>query len=146
MIRYEGLFFETAATSLIHLLEENPLPIKAAQILHCTFKYHPNEKEIFNDIVGKEFEIELIDYACNGENSDFEIVLPKQLENYYINYDPSTNSLIAPHITVFLPFNAISVNTTNLEFQSLSKPVKVIGNFGYCIEENNREIISFLPL
>lgn len=43
-------------TDLIHSLESTQLE-NVNDELHCTFKYHPSENEIFDDIVGKTFEV-----------------------------------------------------------------------------------------
>ena len=77
MIVYEGLFFRD--NELIRSLEKNKLP-KIYKVLHCTFKYKPSEKEIFYDLFGREFEIKLIGYGNDSNNSGCEIELPKGLE------------------------------------------------------------------
>ena len=50
-----------------------------------------------------------------------------------------------PHITVSLSNDAKGVNTKNLKFVPLEKPIKVIGTFGYWVKENNREFLSLEP-
>ena len=35
--------------------------------LHCTFKYHPTEKEIFNNLAGEYFDVYLIGYGNDGK-------------------------------------------------------------------------------
>ena len=54
MVSYEGIFFEADAEELIHSLETEKLA-KVNDEIHCTFKYHPNEEEIFDELVGKKF-------------------------------------------------------------------------------------------
>lgn len=83
MLSYEGIFFAKDTVELIHSLEGKKLS-KINDEIHLTFKYHPSGKEIFNDIVGKEFEILLIGYGNNGINSGFQIQLPNELIPYYI--------------------------------------------------------------
>lgn len=145
MLKYEGIFFEDDMCELIHSLETNRLPI-VNDIIHCTFKYHPSNDEIFNDIVGKEFELYITSYGNNGQNSGFEVVLPKELEKYYINYDnENPNILVNPHITASLAENAESKNTKNLRFKPLKKTIKLIGKFGYWFEEETKEYLSFEP-
>ena len=73
MLSYEGLFFGEEMVKLIHSLETNQLE-NVNDELHCTFKYHPSENEIFDDIVGKTFEVYLIGYANDGNNMDPSIV------------------------------------------------------------------------
>lgn len=80
MLSYEGIFFESDVVDLIHLLETKRLA-KVNDKLHCTFKYHPTADEIFNDIVGKTFEVYLIGYGNDGQNSGFEILFPDELKN-----------------------------------------------------------------
>lgn len=145
MLSYEGIFFEADMVDLIHSLETG----KLAQIndeIHCTFKYHPTTDEIFNEIVGKTFEIYLIGYGNDGQNSGFEILLPDDLKNYYINYDEQNpNVLKPPHITASLAEGAKASNTKNLSFKPLEKPIKLVGKFGYWIKGENEEYLSYEP-
>ena len=62
MLSYEGIFFEGETVDFIHSLETEQLPIINNEI-HCTFKYHPSESEIFDELVGKEIEVLLIGYG-----------------------------------------------------------------------------------
>lgn len=143
MLSYEGLFFDSKTVKLIHSLEKNPLANTNDEI-HCTFKYHPNDSEIFNNLVGKTFEIYLIGYANDGNNSGFEILLPQELMEYYINYDEQDSSLLKiPHITASLADGARAINTKNLKFNPLEIPVRIVGRFGYWIKENDKEYLSF---
>ena len=50
MLSYEGIFFEGETVDFIHSLETEQLPIINNEI-HCTFKYHPSESEIFDELV-----------------------------------------------------------------------------------------------
>lgn len=145
MLKYEGLFFEDDMFNLIKNLEENKLDV-INDILHCTFKYHPNSNEIFNDIVGKSFDIYLIGYGSNSQNSGFEILLPEELKKYYINYDEKNPTILkTPHITASIAKGAKAVNTKDLDFKPLKKPIKLTGKFGYWIEDEMQEYLSYNP-
>ena len=145
MLSYEGIFFEDDMVDIIHSLETETLT-KVNDKLHCTFKYHPTNDEIFNDIVGKTFEVLLIGYGNDGQNSGFEILLPEELKKYYINYDEQNpNILKVPHITASLAEGAKASNTKNLNFKPLEKPVKLVGRFGYWIKGENEEYLSYEP-
>ncbi len=114
-------FFETGMVELIHSLETPKLPIVNDEI-HCTFKYHPSDDEIFNDIVSKSFEVYLIGYGNDGMNSGFQLLLPNELIPYYINYDEQNPSVLKiPHITASLAEGAKASNTKNLKFVPLKK-------------------------
>ena len=92
LLSYEGIFFDEGTVKFIHSLESNHLEVVNDEI-HCTFKYHPTDDETFNEIVGQEFEIYLIGYGNDGQNSGFEILLPEELKKYYINFtDEDSNS------------------------------------------------------
>ena len=120
MLSYEGIFFDKDTEALIHSLETKTLD-EVNDELHCTFKYHPNAEEIFNDIVGKEFEIFLIGYANDGCNSGFQVSLSDELIPYYISYDEQNpNKLKVPHITASLAI-------------------------GYWLKDENGEYLSFSP-
>lgn len=138
MVSYQGIFFEKDMAELIHSQENDEI--------HCTFKYHPVDNEIFNEIVGEYFEVYLIGYGNDGQNSGFEISLPKDLKSYYINYDEDNPSVLkVPHITASLARNAKASNTKNLKFIPLEKPIKLVGRFGYWIKDENNEYISYEP-
>ena len=145
MVNYEGIFFDENVVKLIQTLEENKLT-NVNDELHCTFKYKPSNDEIFNELVGKEFEVYLIGYGNDGMNSGFEVLLPSELINYYINFDEqSSNKLKTPHITTSLAEVAMAANTKNLNFKKLQQPVKLIGKFGYWIKDEKGEYLSFEP-
>ena len=125
MISYEGLFFDDDVIQYLYELEEQSLGV-TNDILHCTFKYHPSDKEIFNEIAGKFFEIYLIGYGNDGKNSGFLVDLPDNLKKYYINYDEEMNEkLKVPHITISLAKGARAIDTKNLCFKKLKKPIKI---------------------
>ena len=145
MLSYEGIFFEADVAELIHSLETKKLA-KVNDEIHCTFKYHPNEEEIFNDIVGKSFEVFLIGYGNDGMNSGFQISLPEELMPYYINYEEQNPKVLkVPHITDSLSEEAKASNTNNLEFKPLEKPIRIVGKFGYWIKDENDEHLSYDP-
>lgn len=145
MLSYEGIFFLEDTINIIHSLEKEKLAV-INDNLHCTFKYHPSNNEIFNEIVGQEFEVYIIGYGNDGQNSGLEILLPEELREYYINFDEQNPKVLKkPHITASLSKDAKASNTKNLDFKLLETPVKVIGKFGYWIKEKNKEYLSFEP-
>ena len=145
MLSYEGIFFEEDMVNIIHSLEKEKLA-RVNDEIHCTFKYHPNNNEIFNEIVGQVFEVYLVGYGNDGQNSGFEILLPEELREYYINFDEQNPEVLkVPHITASLAEGAKASNTKNLDFKPLEKPIKLIGKFGYWIKDENNEYLSFEP-
>lgn len=145
MLSYEGIFFEEDMVNIIHSLEKEKLA-RVNDEIHCTFKYHPNNNEIFNEIVGQVFEVYLVGYGNDGQNSGFEILLPEELREYYINFDEQNPDVLkVPHITASLAEGAKASNTKNLDFKPLEKPIKLIGKFGYWIKDENNEYLSFEP-
>lgn len=143
MLSYEGIFFEKETVDFIHSLEKNCLSIVNDKI-HCTFKYHPLENEIFDELVGKEIEVLVVGYACDGKNSGFELKLPEEIMQYYINYDEQEPSkLKKPHITTSLSKGATASKTKDLNFIPLDSPYMIKGRFGYWIKEENNEYLSF---
>lgn len=143
MLKYEAIFLDEESVKLIHRLEENKLD-RVNDEIHLTLKYKPSDKEIFNDIIGQEFEMYLIGYGNDGNNSGFEIELSENLKPYYINYDEiNTNILKKPHITASLSEEAEAVNTKNLNFKKLPQKYTVKGRFGFWIEDDDKEYLSF---
>ena len=110
--------------------------------MHCTFKYLPSKEEIFNEIVGKEYEIEIVGYGYNNENSGFCILLPEELSKYYINKDKN-NMYVMPHITCSRIKEGESENTKDLVFEYFDKSIKVKCRFGFFIKEVKKSYISF---
>lgn len=137
-ILYEGLFFDSKTEELIHSLEKNRLSISNDRI-HCTFVYKPQKEKLFNNLVGKEFEITLVGYGNDGRNSGFEVRLPEELKNYFL--------LKKPHITASIAENALPKDTANLDFKPLDKPIKIVGRFGYWIKnfDNDQQYVYFKP-
>ncbi len=143
MIKYEAIFLDEESVKLIHKLEKNKLD-RVNDEIHLTLKYKPKDNEIFNDIIGKEFHMYLIGYGNDGMNSGFEIELSEELKPYYINYDEiNTTILKKPHITASLSNEAEAVNTKNLSFEKLPQKYTVKGRFGYWIEDDDKEYLSF---
>lgn len=143
MIVYEGVFFYDKNVQKILELEKEKLA-KRIEYIYITFKFKPNYEEIFNDIVGKFFEVEIIGYACDGKNSGFEIRVPQGLQKYYIHHEYNNrNKPIIPHITTSISLDSKPINTKDLNFISLENPVKVKGRVGYWINDNGEEYLSF---
>lgn len=143
MIKYEAIFLDKESIKLIHKLETNKLD-RINDEIHLTLKYKPNKNEIFNDIIGKEFTMYLIGYGNDGNNSGFEVELTKELKPYYINYDETNTSVLKkPHITASLSNDAEAVNTKKLNFHKLPHKYKIKGKFGYWIEEDDQEYLSY---
>lgn len=144
MVLYEGIFFDEETIELIHSLDNNKLE-RIYEDLHCTFKFMPKSDEIFNDIVGKSFELLIVGYGNDGKNSGFQVALPDKLLKYYKNSDKKTKELVIPHITVSLSENGKAVDTGKLKFEKLNKPIKIIGKFGFYLRDKDKDEISFKP-
>lgn len=144
MLKYEAIFLDEESIDLIHKLETNKLD-RVNDEIHLTLKYKPDSNEIFNELIGQEFELYLIGYGNDGINAGFEVELPNNLKPYYINYDEEDNTKIKiPHITSSLAIDAKAMNTKNLTFTKLPTRYTVKGKFGFWIEdEDGTEYLSF---
>ena len=144
MLKYEAIFLDEESINLIHKLETNKLD-RVNDEIHLTIKYKPDSNEIFNELIGQEFELYLIGYGNDGINAGFEVELPNNLKPYYINYDEEDNTKIKiPHITSSLAIDAKAMNTKNLTFTKLPTRYTVKGKFGFWIEdEDGTEYLSF---
>ena len=145
MVSYEGIFFEGESKKKILSHEKIHLPIINDE-LHCTFVYHPKEEELWDELVGKEFEIQLVGYACNGKNSGFQISIPEELTKYYKNTDSEKEyELKTPHITTSVTKDSKPYFTKDLNFIPLEKPIPIKGKFGYWEkDENGKEYVTYL--
>ena len=144
MINYVGLFFEGNDLEKILSLEQNKLEF-INDVIHCTFKYEPNENEIDNTILGEYFEVELIGYANNNSNSGFMVTLDDKIKKYYKN--EVNGEIIPPHITCSIAKEKLPIETSNLVFNLLEKPIRVKGRYGYYIkDENGRCYVSYKPI
>ena len=145
MLVYEGIFFDKDTSDIIRLIEKEKLE-KKVKNLHCTFKFHPKDDEIFDELVGKEIEIALVGYGCDGNNSGFQVELPEYIKDYYINYEEDNpESLKVPHITTSLAEGAKAVDTKNLDFEPLPKKCIIKGRFGYFIAGRSNSFVSYEP-
>lgn len=139
MINFEGLFFTKESYALLKSLEKQKLPI-SSDIYHCTFKLFPDKNEVFSNLIGKEFEVEIIGYASDEMNSGLLINIPDELKEYYLNYDENMK-LITPHITTSINYGAKNRNTQNLKFERFDNSYKVKGIFGMNVRKNNKNVI-----
>ncbi len=142
MVIYEGIFFDEAETKKIREKEKIHLEVPYPDV-HCTFKFKPHSEELFDELLNKEFELTLIGYACDGENSGFEVQIPDELKKYYISRDLKRGVPITPHITISLGLNAKPVNTKNLDFIPLDEPIHVKGKFGYWVADDKLGHLSY---
>ena len=144
MINYVGLFFEGNDLEKILSLEENKLEY-INDVIHCTFKYEPTENEIDNNILGQYFEVKLIGYANDNNNSGFMILLDDKIKNHYKN--KLNGKTIPPHITCSIAKEKSPIDTSNLVFNLLEKPITVKGRYGYYVkDENGKCYVSYKPI
>ncbi len=143
MVSYEGIFFENESKNTILSLEKKHLPIMNDE-LHCTFVYHPSYEDLYDELVGKEFDIKLIGYGCNDKNSGFLIEIPEELKKYYKNIDREENNVLKkPHITVSLTEDSKPYYTKDIDFIELKEPITVKGKFGYWMKNNDIEYLTY---
>lgn len=141
-ILYEGLFFNDKNSNILRSLDFNKLNNKINN-LHLTFKFTPNEDELFNELLGKTYTIEIIGYGNDGNNAGLQVKLPDELIEYYINKDD--DNIRIPHITTSISDGNKAINTHKLKFIKLDKPIKVQGTFAYYVQDNNKNYISTIP-
>ena len=137
MVNYEGIFFDGEVVDFTHSLEENRLE-RVNNILHCTFKYKPEEKDMYDELVGNYYDVTLVGYASDKNNSGFILLIDKRLEKYYKNANEN-GKIIPPHITCSVSKESEPVETGELKFEILDKMITVKGRFGYCIKDENDE-------
>lgn len=137
MINYQGLFFEGEEAQKILEQEKNKLEVPS-DILHCTFKYKPEEKDMYDELVGNYYDVTLVGYASDKNNSGFILLIDKRLEKYYKNVNEN-GKIIPPHITCSISKESEPVETGELKFEILDKMITVKGRFGYCIKDENDE-------
>lgn len=142
MINYEGLFFDKEDLEKILSLEEIKLDT-INDVIHCTFKYKPKDEEIFDELVGKYYDVDLLGYGCNEKNSGFLIEFQDEIKKYYINYDEK-GKYITPHITTSIKEGEEPINTKDIAFNYYENPVRIKGRFGYYIkDENGKAYVSY---
>ena len=105
-------------------------------------QYKPQDLEHFDDVMGKEVVIALTGYGSDSENSGFSVQLPEEIKKYFLNVDEQGNLKI-PHITTSLSEEGEAVNTMNLKFEDLEKPILIRGSFGAFVKEDEIEYVSF---
>lgn len=74
--------------------------------------------------------------------SGFEVEFCDEIKKYY---EVNISVLKKPHITASIAIGASGMNTKNLKFISLKKPIKIVGRFGYWIKDGKNEYLSFDP-
>ena len=141
MIEYIGIFIAEKDTEKI-IENEKVCLAKRPKNFHCTMKYMPKDLEHFKDIIGQEVVIVLTGYGNDGKNSGYRVQLQDEINKYFLNTDKNGN-LKVPHITTSLADDGKAVNTANLNFQDLEKPIFVRGRVGAFVKDENLEYISF---
>ena len=121
MLKYEGLFFDNETINKLLSRDFNKLQI-VNRDLHVTMREFPKEEN--KELIGKKYQIKVIGYGTNKQNSGFLIELPHNLLPYYKNLDKD-GSIIKPHITTSMSLGASAKNTKNLEFKLLENPFYV---------------------
>lgn len=142
MILYSGLFISGKEAKILEKLEQTPLEITPNNF-HVTFKYKPNDEEInnFYEVIGREIEVKVIGYACNGKNSGFRLFLPSDIMPYYLNI--VNGKMTIPHITTSFSKNSAPKFTKNLHFKKLDNPVIIKGRLGLFVTRNEKSYITF---
>ena len=141
MVKYVGIFID--ANDVGKIIENEKVCLaKRPKNFHCTMQYMPQDLKSFNDIMGKKVVIALTGHGNDGENSGYSVQLPDDIKKYFLNADEQGN-LKVPHITTSLSDEGNAVNTANLNFEDLEKPIFVRGRFGAFVKEGDLEYISF---
>ena len=141
MVDYEGLFIDSEELEKLFKNEgtflgnRNDLP-------HITFLYKPDGKHLIEDVIGKSITCYLTAYGCDGDNSAFQVSLPDDYNDLYLNKDEN-GDVIEPHITVSLSDNGKAINSRYLTYVKLKEPIPVNGTFGYWIKDSGKEYPLF---
>lgn len=141
MVEYFGIFFDEINSKKIidnEIVKLEKLPSN----FHCTFCFKPKAFNFFNEVIGKEVNVSIVGYACDGNNSGFQIDFSNNLKKYFKNFDKN-GKLKIPHITTSLSKDGKAVFTANLDFKKLDNPILIKGKFGYFIRENEKSYVSF---
>ena len=141
MVDYEGLFIDSEELEKLFKNEgtflgnRNDLP-------HITFLYKPDGKHLIEDVIGKSITCYLTAYGCDGDNSAFQVSLPDDYNDLYLNKDEN-GDVIEPHITVSLSDNGKAINSRYLTYVKLKEPITIKGTFGYWIKNEGKEYPLF---
>lgn len=136
MVEYVGLFIEGSDATKLKQHEKSVLE-KLPKNYHVTLEFRPKTEDKYNVIINKIYDIKVIGYGCDGENSGYLVELPEELKRYYNNLDQN-NNLKPPHITMSMSRQGKAVNTANLDFEKI-QPFKVRG----VVKQVEREILQF---
>ena len=138
-IIYKGLFLDDESARI--LVEAQRIKLDSViQNMHCTFQYRP-EFEFPEEIVGKEYSVKVIGYGADDNNSGFQVELPQEIKQYYVNRKTVKNGSeiprveeIIPHITVSIAQGAKPIDTGNLDFKKIEESFYIKGRMGYFLE------------
>lgn len=128
MIEFVGLFIDEMGIEVLKNNEKNRLE-KLPKSFHLTLEYRPKNVDFYKRILNKKYEIKVVGYACDGDNSGYLVEIPKELKTYYKN--TYKNGQLKPaHITMSMAKNGHAVYTANLNFQPID-PFYVVGEVRY---------------
>ena len=96
--------------------------------VHCTFAFRPTAEQIaeFLPYVGKRFDLSVVGYGADEQNSGFSVSIPSDLLYLY-------HGSIQPHITTSLADDGRAVNTGKLSFSPIDS-FSVVGTMGLFTE------------
>ena len=120
---YQGIFFTKEVEEELVSLQGEQLE-NITKDKHVTFKFGDTEK-YSDELIGVDIPVKLVGYACDGKNSGFQVLLPKELEAYYKNKN-------RPHVTVSLSNEGKAIDTGLLAFEPIDE-IEIVGRLGYFI-------------
>ena len=126
---YQGGFFNNKTAKYIVSLQKDGLE-EIVRDMHVTFKFGTLE-QYPEDMLDKEFEIELIGYGSDGKNSGFEVRLPKELEEKWYKGNRPIHTTVS--IGTKDGVKGKPVDTAKLNFIPLESPIKLIIQLGYFV-------------
>lgn len=133
---YTGVFFDRA--ELNDLFARHIGKAKLSNIVenpHVTFTSKPTE--VMSGLFGTHIRFDVIGYACDGVNQGLRVKISDHMQwgkgclpllsEYY--------RLKNPHITISVSEDGRPVDTGNLEFEPLSEPFEIVGDYGIFTDE-----------
>ena len=122
---YTGVFFDAAELSekFAKYVGEETLS-NIIKNPHVTFTFRPDSVD--TSLLGKPVCFDVTGYACDGKNQGLCV----KVSMIHAGLSSEYQAIKHPYITISVSEDGRPVDTGNLEFEPLSEPFEIVGDYG----------------
>lgn len=128
---YTGVFFDSS--ELNDLFAKHIRKPKLSNVIenpHVTFTFKPTD--VMYGLLGTPIRFDVIGYACDGVNQGLQVKTSDNMwwDKRHVPLFDEYQTIENPCITISVSEDGRPVDTGNLEFEPLSEPFEIVGDYG----------------